>query len=94
MLLVLGVSYLWGLLPWAGWPSLLRQLGRTSLLVYWVHIEIVYGVIVAPGLRGRLGIPEASLALALLTLAMLALSRLRTGAPRLRGRSLDARTAS
>lgn len=94
LLLVLGVSYLWGMLPWAGWPSLLRQLGRTSLLVYWVHIEVVYGGIVAPGLRGRLGIPEASLALALLTLAMLALSRLRTEAPRLRSRSLAARAAS
>jgi len=23
--------------------SLFRQLGTTSLLVYWVHIEIVYG---------------------------------------------------
>ena len=26
----------------SGW-SLVRQVGTTSLLIYWVHIEIVYG---------------------------------------------------
>jgi uncharacterized membrane protein len=84
LLLVLGFAYLWGLAPWAPWPSLLRQLGRTSLLVYWIHIEIVYGGIVAPGVRGKLDVPGASLGLALLTLAMLLLSLIRTQAPRLR----------
>lgn len=78
VLLVLGLAYLWGRMPWSSWPSLLRQLGRTSLLVYWAHVEIVYGGIVAGPLRGRLSVPAASLALALLLLAMLALSRLRT----------------
>jgi uncharacterized membrane protein len=41
---ILAVAYLWVNL--AGNPgrwSLLRQLGMTSLLVYWVHIELVYG---------------------------------------------------
>ncbi|MBV9760709.1 MAG: DUF1624 domain-containing protein [Acidobacteriaceae bacterium] len=40
---LLGLAYLWvnagGTQRW----SLFRQLGTTSLLVYWVHIEIVYG---------------------------------------------------
>lgn len=40
---LLGLAYLW---VSQGIPrrwSLFRQLGTTSLLVYWVHIEIVYG---------------------------------------------------
>jgi uncharacterized membrane protein len=43
VLVLLSAAYLWihatGPQRW----SLLRQLGTTSLLVYWVHIEIVYG---------------------------------------------------
>ena len=43
VLLVLAVAYLWtqyGAAP--GW-SWVRQFGTTSLLVYWVHTELVYG---------------------------------------------------
>ncbi|MGH9608912.1 MAG: acyltransferase family protein [Bryobacteraceae bacterium] len=43
VLMLLALAYLWiqgtGLRRW----SLMRQLGTTSLLVYWVHIELVYG---------------------------------------------------
>ncbi|MFN7993952.1 MAG: heparan-alpha-glucosaminide N-acetyltransferase domain-containing protein [Bryobacteraceae bacterium] len=42
-LLILAVAYVWtqfGAVP--GW-SWVRQFGTTSLLVYWVHIELVYG---------------------------------------------------
>ena len=43
VLALLAISYLWvnitGIQKW----SLVRQLGTTSLLVYWVHIELVYG---------------------------------------------------
>lgn len=74
MWLVLWFAQLWSRGPWAHSPSPLRQLGRTSLLVYWVHIEIVYGGILAGGLRHHLSVPQASLGLLLLTLAMLALS--------------------
>jgi uncharacterized membrane protein len=41
---IMSFAYLWVNL--AGDPmrwSLLRQLGMTSLLIYWVHIELVYG---------------------------------------------------
>ena len=41
---VLGIAYgwcRWGAGQWGFSP--LIQLGRTSLLVYWVHIEFVYG---------------------------------------------------
>lgn len=79
LLLALALSYAWTRAPWARWPSPVRQLGRSSLLVYWVHIELVYGGIVAPGLRGSLDVRQASLGLLLLSLGMLGLSLLRAG---------------
>lgn len=43
VLCLMGLAFLWihmsGVQRW----SVFRQLGTTSLLVYWVHIEIVYG---------------------------------------------------
>ncbi len=53
--------------------SLVEQLGKHSLLMYWVHVEIVYGVVSHP-IKGRLGVWPASFGLLLLTVAMLALS--------------------
>jgi uncharacterized membrane protein len=43
VLVVLSVAFLWSNLAGPQHWSLFRQLGRTSLLVYWVHIELVYG---------------------------------------------------
>lgn len=77
VVLLLGASYLADRLPG---PSALRQLGRTSLLVYWAHLEIVYGRWIAPEARGALSLEEASWGVALLAGAMLALSLGRTGA--------------
>jgi fucose 4-O-acetylase-like acetyltransferase len=44
VLILLAAAYLWihAGIESEKW-SLFRQLGTTSLLVYWVHIEIVYG---------------------------------------------------
>jgi hypothetical protein len=43
VLWILPVAFLWTrYVSGPGW-SLVRQVGTTSLLVYWVHIEIVYG---------------------------------------------------
>lgn len=57
--------------------SPLIQLGQTSLLVYWVHIEFVYGRFsLLP--KHSLGIGTASLGLLMIFLMMLALSMLRT----------------
>ena len=57
--------------------SPLIQLGQTSLLVYWVHIELVYGRfhILAPHSQTIIG---ASLGLLLIFLLMLGLSLFRT----------------
>ncbi len=43
VLSILAVSSVWVKLGAARRWSLFRQLGTTSLLVYWVHIELVYG---------------------------------------------------
>jgi uncharacterized membrane protein len=53
------------------------QLGQTSLLVYWVHIEFVYGRLsILP--KGRCSIAEATTGLVIIFVAMLALSIWRT----------------
>lgn len=57
--------------------SPIKQLGQTSLLMYWIHVDLCYGGIARP-LRGRLDIPRASLALVGLTVLMLAISIVRT----------------
>jgi uncharacterized membrane protein len=87
LLVLLGLAFVMDLLPG---PSALRQLGRTSLLVYWVHLEIIYGRWIAPGARGTLSVEEAGWCVVLLVLAMLALSIARTHARggSLRGRAL------
>jgi uncharacterized membrane protein len=57
--------------------SPLRQLGRTSLLVYWIHVNLCYGGIARP-IRGRLDIPTATIWILGLILLMLAISTLKT----------------
>lgn len=57
--------------------SPMKQLGRTSLLIYWVHVDLCYGGIARP-VRGKLGIPGATLGIVLLTALMLALSMVKT----------------
>jgi uncharacterized membrane protein len=53
------------------------QLGQTSLLVYWVHMEFVYGRLsILP--KGRCSIGTATVGLAIIFVAMLALSIWRT----------------
>ncbi len=43
VLILSAIAYLWSLRSWGASWSWVRQLGTTSLLVYWVHIELVYG---------------------------------------------------
>ena len=78
LLVILTASYAWcrwGLGQWGFSP--LIQLGQASLLVYWVHIEFVYGRLsILP--KRRVGIGAASAGLLVITLAMLALAYVRT----------------
>jgi uncharacterized membrane protein len=73
--LLLPVAFLWERAPWRGlisqW-SPIEELGRASLFVYWVHVEMVYGVIGLP-LRHNLGFRSAIVADVLFSAFILAL---------------------
>jgi uncharacterized membrane protein len=87
LMIVLAAVYLWcrwGAGQWGFSP--LVQLGQTSLLVYWVHIEFVYGRFSILHKRAA-DIRTASLGLLLIFLSMLLLSLLRT---KLKGRAAEA----
>jgi uncharacterized membrane protein len=67
----------WGLAQWGFSP--LIQLGQASLLVYWVHIEFVYGRVSILAKHAQT-IGGATVGLMIISLAMLALAYLRTHA--------------
>jgi uncharacterized membrane protein len=78
LLMIMSLAY-----AWCKWGSAQKgfsptiQLGQTSLLVYWVHIEFVYGRFsILP--KHKCSIPEATLGLCVIFLAMLGLSIWRT----------------
>jgi uncharacterized membrane protein len=86
LLIILTASYAWcqwGAGQWGFSP--LIQLGQASLLVYWVHLEFVYGrVSILP--KHKDSIRTASYGLLVIFLAMLALAFVRT---RSKGRGLE-----
>jgi uncharacterized membrane protein len=75
----------WGAAQWGFSPVI--QLGQASLLVYWVHIEFVYGKLSILPKRAET-IPIASAALLLITVSMVLLAALRT---RTKGRAIELR---
>jgi fucose 4-O-acetylase-like acetyltransferase len=78
LLMIMTASYAWcrwGAGEWGFSP--LIQLGQASLLVYWVHIEFVYGRVSILRKHAQ-GIGSASVGLAIIFLAMLALAYVRT----------------
>ncbi len=78
LLIILSLIYIWcrwGLAQMSFSPII--QLGKTSLLVYWVHIEFVYGRFSFLPKR-RSSVLLASIGLLIIFLAMLVLSLLRT----------------
>ncbi len=87
LLMILFACYAWcrwGAGEWGFSPII--QLGQTSLLVYWVHIEFVYGRFSILPKRG-VSIQAASLGLLAIFFAMVLLSLART---RLKGRGAEA----
>ncbi len=78
LLIFMFVAYAWcrwGLAQMGFSPVI--QLGTTSLLVYWVHMEFVYGILsILP--KHACSIPKATFGLFVIFLAMLVLSILRT----------------
>ncbi len=78
LMVILLASYAWcrwGPGQWGFSP--LIQLGQASLLVYWVHLEFVYGRVSILHKRAQ-GIGMATVGLLVITLAMLALAYVRT----------------
>jgi uncharacterized membrane protein len=57
--------------------SVMKQFGRTSLLVYWIHVNLCYGGI-SRELRGRLSVPAATAWILALIALMLVISLLKT----------------
>lgn len=86
LLVILSGSYAWcrwGAAQWGFSP--LIQLGQASLLVYWVHLEFVYGRVSILSKRSQ-GVRSATVGLLTISLAMLVLAFLRT---RLKGRGTE-----
>jgi uncharacterized membrane protein len=85
LMVILAASYAW--CRWGAGQrgfSPLIQLGQASLLVYWVHIEFVYGRLsILP--KHRVGVGAASVGLLVICVAMVALAHWRT---RTKGRGL------
>ena len=78
ILLIFAASYAWSRWGAAQWGfSPLIQLGQASLLVYWVHIEFVYGRVSILPKRAQ-SIAGASAGLAIIFVAMVALAYIRT----------------
>ena len=73
VLAAIGVAYvavrLWGAAP-------IQEFGRESLFVYWIHVEMAYGVLSTP-LHRRLSLEAALIALVLFSLLLFALVRLK-----------------
>jgi hypothetical protein len=75
--LLLAVAFLWTRYGSKGGWSWVRQLGITSLLVYWVHIELVYGRWLW-FFKNGLTVPETMLTALSIILLMVAISTLKT----------------
>jgi uncharacterized membrane protein len=65
----LTLAWVWLARPWRRWVSPVVLLGRASLFVYWVHIELAYGFVSYPFHR-KLPLGRALVAFALLTALM------------------------
>lgn len=74
LLVLVVVAWLWSVRPWARADGArpLETLGVGSLFVYWVHVELVYGIATKP-LRHALTLEQCVIAWAVFSLAMFAL---------------------
>jgi uncharacterized membrane protein len=77
VMLVMGGAYVWTEHGVKNSWSWVRQLGTTSLLVYWVHIELVYGRWFGPW-KESLSTPQVVMSAVSLILLMVLLSVART----------------
>ena len=70
----IGAAYLWHQRPGgtSRW-SPVQQMGRTSLFIYWIHIELIYGLVVRP-LHKSLTLGQAWLGILIFGVLMLVAS--------------------
>jgi uncharacterized membrane protein len=79
----LGLNLIFGLLAYAvtrlapNGFSFMRQLGRTSLFVYWIHVDLCYGL-VSRRFHHALNMGQATIGFVLMTAAMLGISVAKT----------------
>ena len=77
LIAAIGGAYAWQQRRWRTFAfSPLEQMGRTSLFIYWIHIELIYGLMVRP-LHKSMTIGEAWLGVLIVGLLMLLLSLLK-----------------
>jgi Heparan-alpha-glucosaminide N-acetyltransferase, catalytic len=74
-LLMMAGAYLWTEFCSRKKWSWMEVLGKNSLMVYWVHVMLVYGAVVRP-IKRKLDIPQVVLASLIVTALMVALSTL------------------
>ncbi len=77
LLVMLSIAFLWTRYGAGNGWSWVRQFGVTSLLVYWVHIELVYGKATF-FIQNRLNLTQTYIAAILTILLMLAISTMKT----------------
>jgi hypothetical protein len=77
VMILIAFAWLWNLQTSAQDWSWVRQFGLTSLLVYWVHVELIYGRWFG-GLKESLSVGQTVVATLLTIALMLGLSLLRT----------------
>jgi uncharacterized membrane protein len=70
----LPIAYAWNAL-WTG-RSALREFGLASLFVYWIHVELAYGVLSGP-IHKTLTLGEAFVAYAIFTIALFGAAKLK-----------------
>ena len=74
LILSLPAAYAWNTL-WTG-RSALQEFGRASLFVYWIHVELAYGVLSGP-IHKSLTLGQAFTAYALFTVALFGAAKLK-----------------
>jgi uncharacterized membrane protein len=73
LIALLPLAYAWNLIPGR---SPLREFGLSSLFVYWIHVEMAYGVLSAP-IHRRLPFAVSVLACVLFSVALFGLVKLK-----------------
>jgi len=74
LILSLPAAYAWNRV-WTG-RSVMQEFGRASLFIYWIHVELAYGVLSSP-LHKTLTLGQAFLAYAIFTIALFGAAKLK-----------------